>query len=122
MQARNREIGLLLLQARRAKDLTLEECSEAIGISRQYLALVERGESSLSVFHLGELCQLLGIPAEVFFSAPGSSHTPVRDIAVQVQPGEAVRVFININMPEVAHGESTPEVSEDAHNENAKAD
>jgi transcriptional regulator with XRE-family HTH domain len=121
MQARNREIGLLLSQARRAKDLTLEASSEAIGISRQYLASVERGQSSISVFHLSELCQLLEIPVAAFFppeafsSARGHAPIPVRDIAVQVQPGEAVRVFIN--MPEVAHGEGTPGVSEDVANE-----
>ncbi|HEX8600712.1 MAG TPA: helix-turn-helix transcriptional regulator [Chloroflexia bacterium] len=121
MQARNREIGLLLSEARRAKNLTLEACGEATGMSRQYLALVERGQSSISAFHLGELCQLLEIPAAVFFpvevfsSARESAATPVRDIAVQVQPGEAVRIFIN--MLDGAHGESTAGVSENVPNE-----
>jgi transcriptional regulator with XRE-family HTH domain len=124
MQARNREIGLLLSQARRAKNLTLEACSEAIGISRQYLSLVEQGQSSISVFHLSELCQILGVPvaaffpAEVFVSGRETAPTPVRDIAVQVQPGEAVAVRLLINMPSLAHGESAPGVSEDIPSEN----
>ena len=124
MQARNREIGLLLSQARRAKNATLEACSEAAGISRQYLASVERGESSISVFHLEQVCQLLEIPvaaffpAEVFVSGTESAPTSVRDIAVHVKPGEVVAVRLLINMPSLTHGESTPGVSEDVPNDN----
>ena len=109
-EARNREIGKLLASARKAKKVTMEACGNAANLSRQHYAAVERGQSYISAVQLEALSQYLDIPAQTIFSVE-SAPTAVRDILLQVQPGEVVRVFINL--PQGAHNERTPGATDD---------
>ncbi|HEX8219178.1 MAG TPA: helix-turn-helix transcriptional regulator [Chloroflexia bacterium] len=113
-EARNREIGEVLERARKAKKASMEACATAAHLSRQNYAAVERGDSYISAVQLEALSQFLDIPPEVIFSAE-VRPTTVRDIVLQVHPGESVRVFIN--MSEAAHIERASGATDGATNE-----
>lgn len=58
------EIGKRIRLARENMKMTKEEFAKAIGISGQYLGIVERGGSCLSVEKLKLLCDLTNLSAD----------------------------------------------------------
>ena len=59
-----KELGENIRSARKNKKLTIEILSELAGISESFLGTVERGESSISIETLVNLCQVLDVSAD----------------------------------------------------------
>ena len=59
-----KHIGENIRTARKSKDLTIDTLSELVGISSSFLGTLERGESSLSVETLINICKTLGISSD----------------------------------------------------------
>ena len=54
-------LGELVKQIRKGKKWTLQDLSEATGLSISYLSLLERGRNSPTIANLQKICQSLGI-------------------------------------------------------------
>ena len=59
-----KRIGENIRAARKSKNLTIETLSELAGISESFLGTVERGESSISIETLINLCKVLDVSAD----------------------------------------------------------
>jgi len=59
-----KRIGENIRIARKSKNLTIETLSELAGISESFLGTVERGESSISIETLTNLCKVLDVSAD----------------------------------------------------------
>ena len=59
-----KKIGKNIRTARKNKNLTIETLSELAGISESFLGTVERGESSISIETLTNLCKVLDVSAD----------------------------------------------------------
>jgi len=59
-----KRIGKNIRAARKSKKLTIETLSELAGISESFLGTVERGESSISIETLTNLCKVLDVSAD----------------------------------------------------------
>ena len=59
-----KRVGENIRAARKSKNLTIETLSELAGISESFLGTVERGESSISIETLINLCKVLGVSAD----------------------------------------------------------
>jgi len=57
-------LGENIRNARKNKNLTIETLSELVGISESFLGTVERGESSISIETLVNLCEMLNVSAD----------------------------------------------------------
>ena len=55
-----REIGAKLREAREYLDLTQQEVSEVLGLSRSAISLIEKGERRLETLELKQLAELYG--------------------------------------------------------------
>jgi transcriptional regulator with XRE-family HTH domain len=60
--------GKRLRQIRRARHLTQEEFSELIGISVDFLSLIERGINAPSFETIDKMAEKLGIPVSALFT------------------------------------------------------
>lgn len=76
-------IGENIRVARKSKNLTIDTLSELIGISSSFLGTLERGESSLSIETLINVCKTLGVSADVIIfdrnATPDSSISDKKD-------------------------------------------
>jgi len=59
-----KRIGEKIRAARKSRNLTIETLSELAGISESFLGTVERGESSISIETLVNLCKVLDVSAD----------------------------------------------------------
>lgn len=59
-----KEIGLRIRNIRLDMNLSKQSFAKMLGISGQYLGMVERGAGSLSIEKLQVLCNLTGLPAD----------------------------------------------------------
>lgn len=59
-----KEIGLRVKRIRESMHLSKEEFAKLLGISGQYLGIVERGESCFSIEKLEKLCKLTHLSAD----------------------------------------------------------
>ena len=73
-----KEIGENIRAVRKSKNLTIETLSELAGISESFLGTVERGESSLSIETLINLCKVLDVSAD-FLVMHGQSAPALSD-------------------------------------------
>ena len=62
------QFGKRLRQIRRARHLTQEEFSELIGISVDFLSLIERGINAPSFETIDQMAVKLGIPVSALFT------------------------------------------------------
>ncbi len=60
--------GKRLRSVRRQKDLTQQQLAEAVGISVEFLSLMERGINSPSFETLEKLSEVLQVPVAAFFT------------------------------------------------------
>ena len=70
-----KKIGENIRAARKNKNLTIETLSELAGISDSFLGTVERGESSISIETLINLCKALDVSADSLIMH-GEESTP----------------------------------------------
>ena len=61
----NKIFGQRLRQQRKARGMTIEELAEKIGITQNYLGLVERGENLPSMATLIKIVNVLGISSDL---------------------------------------------------------
>jgi transcriptional regulator with XRE-family HTH domain len=64
MKENLKRIGKNIRAARQSKNLTIETLSELADISESFLGTVERGESSISIETLTNLCKALDVSAD----------------------------------------------------------
>jgi len=67
LQIRNKKLGLLILDARKASRRSVEECAEAIGVSPEQFQEFEKGISAPSLPQLELLALFLDVPMDHFF-------------------------------------------------------
>lgn len=94
IQERNREIGRVLREARRQRDITVTACAELIGTSRRRYAAMEQGVAMIGLAELEVLVDFLGVPPRKF------SHLAVEEastdqIFVPFTPGEPVKIVFD---------------------------
>lgn len=64
-----KEIGLRVKNIRLNMNMTKQKMADLLGISGQYLGMIERGEGTLSVDKLKILCDMTGLSADyILFS------------------------------------------------------
>lgn len=63
-----KKIGIKIRELRKRKKWTLEDLSSRCGLSVSFLSQVERGNSSLSLVSVHNLCQALNIPISEMFT------------------------------------------------------
>jgi len=77
-----KRIGENIRNARKNKNLTIETLSELAGISESFLGTVERGESSISIDTLTNLCKVLDVSSDSLIMCgkePASSISDKKD-------------------------------------------
>jgi len=62
------KVGQNVKQARLLKKMTQEQLAEGIGKSTNFISLVERGESGVSLSTLVDICNVLQIDSSLVFS------------------------------------------------------
>lgn len=60
------EMGLRIKRVRVDMNLTKEKFAKILGLSGQYLGMVERGKGSLTYDKLKKLCEISGLSADYF--------------------------------------------------------
>jgi len=69
-------MGKNIRAARKSKNLTIETLSELAGISESFLGTVERGESSVSIETLINLCRVLNVSTDSLIFDSGKKPAP----------------------------------------------
>ncbi len=65
--------GARLRAARRARGLTAQQVAEAVGVTKGFIAQIERGEASPSVATLLRICDAIGLAVGSLFETPRSA-------------------------------------------------
>ena len=74
------EIGLRIKRVRINMGLTKEKFANILGLSGQYLGMVERGRGSLTYDKLEKLCKLSGLSADyILFGIDSSLTSDIKD-------------------------------------------
>ena len=94
IQERNREIGRVLRESRRHRDITVTTCAELIGTSRRRYAAMERGEAMIGLAELEVLVDFLGVPPRRF-SHLTEMEASTDQIFVPFTPGEPVKIVFD---------------------------
>jgi transcriptional regulator with XRE-family HTH domain len=70
MSTLRNQFGKRLRKIRRNKDLTQEQLAEAIGVTMEFISLMERGQNGPSFDTLQRLAEILEVKVEEFFQFP----------------------------------------------------
>jgi transcriptional regulator with XRE-family HTH domain len=70
MSTLRNQFGKRLRKIRRNKDLTQEQLAEAIGVTMEFISLMERGQNGPSFDTLQRLAEVLEVKVEEFFQFP----------------------------------------------------
>lgn len=70
-----KEIGLRIKNIRLNMNITKQKMAELLGISGQYLGMIERGEGTLSIDKLKVLCDITGLSADYILFGKDSNST-----------------------------------------------
>lgn len=79
LQIRNKKLGLLIFDARKALRRSVEECADAIGVSPQQFEQFEKGAGSPSLPQLELLSLFLNTPLEHFWGRKALSESGTPD-------------------------------------------
>ncbi len=92
---RNREIGLVLREARTKKDIPITTCAKLIDTSRRRYIAMERGEAIIGVAELEVLMAFLEVPVEKVWHG---KDTPVvsRQVMLEALPGQVLQIVVDI--------------------------
>lgn len=71
-----KEIGLRIKNIRLNMNMTKQKMADLLGISGQYLGMIERGEGTLSVDKLKILCDMTGLSADYILSSDSTLIYP----------------------------------------------
>lgn len=70
-----KEIGLRIKNIRLNMNITKQKMAELLGISGQYIGMIERGEGTLSIDKLKVLCDITGLSADYILFGKDSNST-----------------------------------------------
>ena len=70
-----KEIGLRVRSIRLNMNITKQKMADMLGISGQYLGMIERGEGTLSIDKLKILCDITGLSADYILFGKDSNST-----------------------------------------------
>ena len=70
-----KEIGLRVKNIRLNMNMTKQKMADLLGISGQYLGMIERGEGTLSIDKLKILCDITGLSADYILFGKDSNST-----------------------------------------------
>jgi transcriptional regulator with XRE-family HTH domain len=80
LQIRNKKLGLLILDARKALRRSVEECAEAVGVSPEQFQDFEKGGSAPSLPQLELLAQYLNVPIDHFWGQKALSESGIAEM------------------------------------------
>jgi len=92
---RNRELGRVLQDARRAKNVSVTRCAQLVGTSRRRYLAMERGEAIIGVAEFEVLLAFLEIPAQQIWGMQpdeGAMH----HVRVRATPGETIQIVVDV--------------------------
>lgn len=93
IEARNREIGLILQEARKRKDIPITTCANLIATSRRRYTAMEEGVALIGAAELEVLVEFLEISAQMLWPAiPGVS----RKVALDAVRGDVLQITIEV--------------------------
>lgn len=117
LQIRNKKIGLLIFDARKASRRSIEDCAEAIGVSPEQFENFEKGSTSPSLPQLELYALFLNLPIEHFWGkralSEAGSPQPFQEKDRLVLLRNRV-IGTNLRMARSAAGYSLPEMAEKA--------
>jgi transcriptional regulator with XRE-family HTH domain len=94
IQERNREIGRVLREARRHRNITVTICAELIGTSRRRYSAMERGEAMIGIAELEVLIDFLEVPPQRIWHLT-DKELKTDQIFVPFTPGEPVQIVFD---------------------------
>ena len=98
-------LGRALRELRERKQLTQRELAEQLGLTVNYLSLVENGKRGVSIQTLNEFANALDVPAPLIAclgTAPPDTHSATGELLVQIQN----LIRITASLPGNAHASS----------------
>lgn len=96
IQARQKEIGLILRENRLAHGQTMETCARLLGILPQSYASIENGETAISILVLEFLMDALEIPRDEIWPPKGMTGW-VRRVELPLVPGETLQITVDVS-------------------------
>jgi len=88
------QFGSRLRAARRARGLTAQQVAEAAGVTKGFVAQIERDETSPSVATLLRMCDALGIEVGSLFESPRSDLAYASAVSTFLHPLEYQRWMV----------------------------
>ena len=89
------EIGLRIKHIRESMNMSKEKFAKQLGISGQYLGIVEKGNSCLAVDKLQKLCEFTNYSADYILFGQESRITSTTKEALQGLSEEQIRYACN---------------------------
>ena len=87
------ELGRRIRRLRRAKDLTIKDLAQEVGMSAGYLSEVERGGSALSGEKIAAIATRLGSSVDYFLTGVVGFHQTGDETVIPASLAEAARVL-----------------------------
>ncbi|WP_236147359.1 helix-turn-helix domain-containing protein [Mycolicibacterium sp. CH28] len=87
-------LGPKLRALRKERELTLEAVADRAGLTKGFLSLVERGQTTISVPNLLKVCEILGVSVGSLFDYPESPVVRGGDGAPVEMGGSGIREYL----------------------------
>jgi transcriptional regulator with XRE-family HTH domain len=92
------EIGLRIKQIRIQKHMTKEAFAKELGISGQFLGIIERGNSCLSIEKLERLCDFTGLSADyILFGKERNAANDLKNLVSTLNNDELEAAYKFLN-------------------------
>jgi hypothetical protein len=95
MLKRNREIGRILQEARRKKDVPITTCAKLIHTSRRRYMDMEAGRAFIGIVELEVLMKFLEIPVQSFWYGE-DALLGTKPVILEAVPGEKMHIIVDI--------------------------
>lgn len=92
---RNREIGQILREARKQKNIPITTCAKLVGTSRRRYIAMEQGEAVIGVAELEILMSFLGVPTNKIWSGKDLKTVP-HQVKLEAVPGETMHIIVDV--------------------------
>ncbi len=95
IQERNREIGLVLKEAREQKNTPITACANLVGTSRRRYVAMEEGKAIIGIAELEVLMKFLEISSHKVWPGKDSLDVP-RQFILEALPGEKLQIVVDV--------------------------
>ena len=95
IQERNREIGLILREAREQKNTPITACANLVGTSRRRYVAMEEGKAIIGIAELEVLMEFLGISSHKVWPVKDALDIP-RQFLLKALPGEKLQIVVDV--------------------------